>query len=63
MTQAVELLSHEPEVQRVARQLAGAYRSAFPTQETCFFAELSAGQGYTVRCGFASGKATTVRYR
>lgn len=63
MSQAVDLLSHEPEVQRVARSLAGAYRSAFPTQETCFFAELSAGQGYTVRCGFASGKSTTVRYR
>ncbi|MBR5133343.1 MAG: enzyme of heme biosynthesis [Alistipes sp.] len=63
MTQAVDLLSHEPEVQKVARSLAGAYRSAFPTQETCFFAELSAGQGYTVSCGFASGKRTTVRYR
>lgn len=63
MSQAIDLLSHEPEVQKVARSLAGAYRSAFPTQETCFFAELQAGQGYTVRCGFASGKSTTVRYR
>ena len=63
MSQAVDLLSHEPEVQKVARSLAGAYRSAFPTQETCFFAELSAGQGYTVSCGFAAGKRTTVRYR
>ncbi|MBO5716582.1 MAG: enzyme of heme biosynthesis [Alistipes sp.] len=62
MSRAAELLK-EPEVQKVARSLAGAYRSAFPTQETCFFAELSAGQGYTVRCGFASGKSTTVRYR
>lgn len=63
MSQAVDLLSHEPEVQKVARSLASAYRSAFPSQETCFFAELSAGQGYTVSCGFASGKRTTVRYR
>ena len=62
MNRAAELLK-EPEVQKVARSLAGAYRSAFPTQETCFFAELSAGQGYTVRCGFTSGKSTTVRYR
>ncbi|MBO7307324.1 MAG: enzyme of heme biosynthesis [Alistipes sp.] len=63
MTQAVTLLAHEPEVQAVAKRLAGAYRSAFPTQETCFFKELQQGQGYTVACGFAAGKRTTVRYR
>ncbi len=63
MNQAVNLLSHEPEVQAVAKKLASAYRSAFPTQETCFFKELQAGQGYTVGCGFAAGQKTTVRYR
>ena len=63
MQTAINNLAHEPEVQAVARKLAGAYRSAFPTQETCFFKELQAGQGYTVGCGFASGLKTTVRYR
>ena len=63
MAQAANLLKDEPEVQKAAQQLMSAYRAAFPPQETCFFAELSAGQGYTVSCGFASGKRTTVRYR
>lgn len=63
MSRAVELLGHEPTVQSAARRLAGSYRSGFPTQETCFFAELSAGMGYTVQCGFAKGQSTTVRYR
>ena len=63
MAQAVNLLQNEPEVQKAAQQLMGAYRSAFPQQETCFFAELSAGDRYTVKCGYASGQSTTVRYR
>ena len=63
MAQAVNLLKDQPEVQKVAQQLMGGYRAAFPQQETCFFAELQAGQRYTVKCGFASGQSTTVRYR
>ena len=63
MSRAVELLGHEPTVQGVARKLAGSYSAGFPSQETCFFAELSAGQSYVVPCGFAKGKSTTVRYR
>ncbi len=63
MAQAVNLLKDQPEVQKVAQQLMGGYRAAFPAQETCFFAELQAGQRYTVKCGFASGQTTTVRYR
>ena len=46
-----------------ARSLAGSYRSAFPSGEECFFAELNNGQGYTIPCGLAKGKSTTVRYR
>ena len=63
MAQAVNLLKDEPEVQKAAQQLMNAYRGAFPPQETCFFAELSAGQRYTITCGFAAGQSTTVRYR
>ena len=63
MAQAVNLLKDEPEVQKAAQQLMNAYRGAFPPQETCFFAELAAGDRYTIPCGFASGQTTTVRYR
>ena len=63
MAQAVNLLKDEPEVQKAAQQLMNAYRAAFPVQESCFFAELTAGDRYTVRCGYASGQSTTVRYR
>ena len=63
MAQAVNLLKDEPEVQKLAQQLMNAYRAAFPQQETCFFAELTAGDRYTVKCGYASGQSTTVRYR
>ena len=63
MAQAVNLLKDEPEVQKAAQQLMNAYRAAFPVQEACFFAELTAGDRYTILCGFAAGQSTTVRYR
>ena len=63
MSQAVSLLSAEPEIQRAAQQMMNRYRAGFPTQEECFFAELSAGQRYTVSHGLASGVSTTVRFR
>ena len=63
MAQAVNLLKDVPEVQKAAQQLMNAYRGAFPMQETCFFAELTAGERYTITCGFAAGQSTTVRYR
>ena len=63
MAQAVNLLKDVPEVQKAAQQLMNAYRGAFPMQETCFFAELTAGDRYTILCGFAAGQSTTVRYR
>ena len=46
-----------------AKQLAKAYRSAFPTAEECFFAELKEGATYTVDCGLVKGMTTKVRYR
>ena len=46
-----------------AKQLAKAYRSAFPTAEECFFAELKEGAPYTVDCGLVKGMTTKVRYR
>lgn len=63
MSQAIDRLASEPQVQAVARKLASSYRAGFPSQETCFFKELQAGQGFTVPCGMASGRKTTVRYR
>jgi tetratricopeptide (TPR) repeat protein len=63
MSQAVNLLKDEPEVQKAAQQMMSAYRAAFPVQESCFFAELTAGDRYTILCGFAAGQVTTVRYR
>ena len=63
MAQAVNLLKDEPEVQKAAQQMMSAYRAAFPVQESCFFAELTAGDRYTILCGYAAGQTTTVRYR
>ena len=63
MAQAATLLKDEPEVQKAAQQMMNAYRASFPPQESCFFAELAAGDRYTILCGFAAGQATTVRYR
>ena len=63
MSQAASLLKDEPETQKAAQQMMNAYRAAFPQQETCFFADLTAGSRYTVQCGLAAGQVTTVRYR
>ena len=43
--------------------MMNSYRAAFPPQEQCFFAELSADDTYTIKCGFAAGQTTRVRYR
>ena len=63
MSQAVSLLAGEPGIQESAQKMMQSFRSAFPTKEECFFAELQAGARYTVTHGFASGVSTTVRYR
>ena len=63
MNQAVPLLASEPEVQKSAQTMMNHYRSAFPSKEECFFAELQAGSRYTISHGYASGVSTTVRYR
>lgn len=63
MTQAASLLKDEPEVLKAAQQMMNSYRAAFPPQEQCFFAELSADDTYTIKCGFAAGQTTRVRYR
>ena len=57
------LLAGEPGIQESAEKMMQSFRSAFPTKEECFFAELQAGARYTVTHGFASGVSTTVRYR
>ncbi|MBQ2364737.1 MAG: enzyme of heme biosynthesis [Alistipes sp.] len=63
MVHAANLFKSEPTMQRLAQEMAAQYKLNFPTQETCFFAELTDGQEYTVTCGYASGIVTTVRYR
>ena len=63
MSQAVSLLAGEPGIQESAQKMMQSFRSAFPTKEECFFAELQAGARYTVTHGFANGVSTTVRYR
>ena len=63
MAQAANLLKNDPDILKAAQQLMNAYRAAFPPQEQCFFAELSAGERYTITCGFAKGQTTTIRYR
>ena len=63
MAQAATLLKDEPEVQKAAQQMMNSYRAAFPPQETCFFAELKENERYTIKCGFAAGQTTTIRYR
>ena len=63
MSQAVSLLDSEPDTKQNAQNSLAVYRAHFPTSETCFFEELQEGQGYTVKCGLASGVQTTVRYR
>ncbi len=63
MAKAVELLPEDSPYMTPAKSSLGAYRSHFPSSEECFFNELKAGSRYTVKCGLASGIATTVRPR
>ena len=53
----------DPERVEAAKQLAAAYRAAFPTSEECFFNEVADGSSFTVNCGFAQGVSTIVRSR
>ena len=47
------------QIESIDQQIAG-YRAAFPSNEEAFFRGLENGQGYTVNCGWVSGR-TTVR--
>lgn len=57
------LEAQDPDRVEAAKQLAAAYRGAFPTAEECFFNELAEGSTYTVNCGFVHGVSTRVRFR
>ena len=64
LQRAIPLLeATDANVAENAKKLAASYRSVFPTAEECFFAELKEGASYTINCGLAKGKTTTVRYR
>lgn len=63
MNQAVSRLNDDPTTLENAKRMLSAYRNAFPSQEECFFNELSEGSPYRVSCGVAAGVNTTVRYR
>ncbi|MBO7188781.1 MAG: enzyme of heme biosynthesis, partial [Tidjanibacter sp.] len=47
----------DPQLQTV-EQLAQSFRNSFPNKEECFFRGLSAGNAYTVNCGWISGRTT-----
>ncbi len=57
------LETQDPDRVEAAKQLATAYRGAFPTAEECFFNELAEGSTYSVNCGFVHGISTRVRFR
>ncbi|MFI3264037.1 MAG: tetratricopeptide repeat protein [Rikenellaceae bacterium] len=64
MSQAIANFSAEEAAYlEPAQAMAASYRSAFPTQEECFFNEVTAGSSYRVSHGAATGATTTVRYR
>ena len=64
VSRAIPLLeATDAKIAAEARSFAGRCRAAFPSAEECFFAELGQGSRYTVACGLAKGKSTTVRYR
>ena len=56
LTKAKELLANDAaQVSSIDQQLA-SYRAAFPSNEEAFFRGLENGQGYTVNCGWVSGR-------
>lgn len=60
LAKAKELLANDAaQVASIDQQMA-SYRAAFPSNEEAFFRGLENGQGYTVNCGWVSGR-TTVR--
>ena len=63
MNTAANLFKSDPEMQRISMSIANRYKAYFPTQEACFFAEISEGSSFTITCGYAAGITTTVRYR
>lgn len=63
MQEAIPDLSEYPDSQASAKELAQRYRAAFPSKEDCFFHELKEGSVYSIKCGAAAGRTTTVRYR
>ncbi|MFR9526791.1 MAG: enzyme of heme biosynthesis [Rikenellaceae bacterium] len=64
MQQAIaNFTSDEAAYLEPAKAMAASYRSAFPTQEECFFNEVGEGSSYRVNHGVVSGVSTTVRYR
>lgn len=62
LTKARELMQDDPAQVESITKLIGTYSANFPNNEECFFRTLENGQGYTVNCGWISGR-TTVRAR
>ncbi len=59
LTKAKELLGSDPAAESLNAQISG-YRAGFPSSEEAFFRGMENGQGYTVNCGWVSGR-TIVR--
>lgn len=60
--QARAKLADQPEQVEAINRMIGSYSANFPKVEETFQRDLSPGQGYTVNCGWVSGR-TTVRER
>lgn len=62
LSKARTLLANDAtQVENINKQI-NTYSAYFPKTEECFFRDLSNGDGYTVNCGWISGR-TTVRGR
>ena len=64
MAQAVARLDNDPNTKSTAQESMARYRAAWPSKEDgfFFFGNSEEGGSYTVKCGLASGRSTTVRY-
>lgn len=58
--QAKSRLQDQPDQVEQINKLVGSYSASFPDDNAIFFRDLTKGQGYTVNCGWVSGR-TTIR--
>lgn len=62
LARARNLLADDAEQVEILNRLIGSYSGNFPTNDEAFMSGINSGEGYTVNCGWISGR-TTVRVR